>query len=278
MGYGLSFFVQGENIVFYKLILPCLFLLFYVFACQSVKHGEPILFQQDGSRSYVQSTQVKVMVNPEEISPGKTPEDILWSRAEQQAMSKIMNVWLSQGLLLQPSLEQVYDPGSSNFMRRQGEVRAVQDELTEIYTQEFVLDSRFEPIKQVSGTIVKLEDKHAIAGQLQFLRINLADLTPDEQGAYFLVATGSDSDQTGMLRLIGSGKIYHVLDSMAQAVLMETKQEVRTGDIVFLLNGLLQPVQPAEPAAAKSTELPDKEEIVVEPKAEKAVPEPKGSQ
>ncbi|MFW6388831.1 MAG: hypothetical protein ACOCY9_02885 [Desulfohalobiaceae bacterium] len=260
----------------YRFFLVCFLSIFLLAACQVPREQDSGPFQEGSPRNYQHSTQVRVSIHPEEISAGGSPEELLWSRAEHVGMTQIMNHWLSQRLLLRPVKDGSLPEGGS-FLQRNGELSASQDEQTGIYTQEFVLESTLTAIEQASGRIVNLEDQHSIGGQFQHLIIQLSDAAPDEKGAYFMVATKSQDKGPGTHQLLGGGRIHHVLENTAQGVLMETRQEVRPGDMVFLLQSSVQPVAAKQEERQERTRLPEQEEVLVEPKSLDKEPEAKGS-
>ncbi|MFO8032154.1 MAG: hypothetical protein R6U22_06390 [Desulfohalobiaceae bacterium] len=259
----------------YRFLLVCLLFIFLAAACQTPKEQDSSPFKEGSLREYQHSAQIRVSIYPEELDAGASPEELLWAKAEHSGMTEIMNHWLSQRLLLQPVKARAY-PEDAVFLERKGELSTSQDEQTGIYTQEFVLESRFAPVEQVAGVIVNLEDQHAIGGQFQHLNIDLKDAVPEGENAYFLVAKKSEHSGPGRYQLLAGGRIQHVLQNTAQGVLMETKQEVNPGDLVFLLESSVQPVA-AQAEEQEGTGLPDREEVLVEPKTLDQEPEPKGS-
>ncbi len=266
----------------YRLIWSCYLLIFLLIACQAPKAPEDekaTLFQRQQSRQYVQTTRINVEVGPEQISLGSSPEEILWSRAEKLGMAEIMNVWLGQRLLLQPAREQVFDVDTSSFLLRQGQFEPEQEQMTRSYAQEFKLNSMLVPVEQVGGRVVNIEDQYSMAGQFQQVTIELFDLEPDENGAYFVTGRKKEDLDSEVLQILGSGKIYHVLNGTAQASLMETKREVRTGDYIFMLQSEVEPAEKPVVRMPEYVEVPLKEEVVVEPETKEPEPDfvPKGS-
>ncbi|MFW5932351.1 MAG: hypothetical protein ACOCSI_04540 [Desulfohalobiaceae bacterium] len=260
----------------YRFICVALTCVLLAFSCQAQQEQQVASpFQQKSPKEYQHSAQVRVMVHPEQIPEGDSAQELLWSRAEEAGMTRIMNHWISQRLLLEPAKGQS-GFGTQNFLQSSGDLEPSQDEQTGIYTQEFVLESNFVPVEQVSGKIVNLENQHTIGGQFQHISIELQDAVPDQEGAYFLVATRAEEENQGRYRLLGGGKIHHVLGSTAQGVLMETRKEVRSGDLIFLLKTRLRPAA-AEKEEQERTGLPDREQVVVEPESLEEEPEPKGS-
>lgn len=212
--------------------------------------------------------QVKVMVNPEEIPEGDTPEDVLWGKAEKAGLGKAINSWLRQRLLIKASSAQV---NQSSFLERKGQFTPSQDEITNVYSQRFRIAVDFTGATETSGKITAFLDGRAMGGENSYCTIKLADQTPGEQGAYFLVTRPEKVQNKRLMRVIGSGKIYNTVDSTAQALLMETNREIDVGDAVFLLVGSVEPVSSAPAEAPEATEAGEVNEVVVEPSME---PEP----
>ena len=212
--------------------------------------------------------QVQVMANPEEVPVGKTPSEVLWEKAETEGMRQAINSWLRQRLLInvgQAASKQ------SRFLVHEGQFSPEKDEITNVYTQRFQISVDFTASTAVSGKITSFLDGRAMGGENSHCTIELADQTPDENGAYFLVTRPEEVQSERLMRIIGSGKIYNTINSAAQGLLTETNREIDVGDAVFLISGMIKPVTKEPEETPEATESESVDEVTVEPAME---PEP----
>lgn len=254
-------------------------LIFFVAACAQKGAEMDSVFQDVRSETLEQSAQVEVTLGQEKLELGKSPEEQLWERAEEKGVRQAVNPWIKKGYLISPSSANVLEEGFSDFLVRKEEFEAEAKEITQVYSKRFDVRVTLTPVRQVAGKITGIEaDRSMAAGNFQ-VELGLEQLTPDENGAYFVVVqmdTAPEGSEKG--KIVGSGHIYRTLDSKAQAELMETKREVQTGDLVFLLRTEVSPVTPEkkeeeqeEPEEVETE--PSQPEVMVEPKKEKQGPE-----
>ncbi|MCF8085894.1 MAG: hypothetical protein K9J48_03270, partial [Desulfohalobiaceae bacterium] len=199
-----------------------------------------------------------------------------WERAEEKGVREAVNPWIQKGYLIRPSGANVLDEGFSDFHVRKKEFDVEAEEITKVYSKRFEVQVTLAPVEQVSGEITSIESKRSMAAGNYQVMLELNQLVPDEQGAYFVVVkmdTALDDPEKG--QIMGSGHIYRTIGNRAQGVLMETKREIQAGDLVFLLRTEVTPVAPEkeEEEPDKVEEEPDQPEVMVEPKKEPQGPE-----
>jgi hypothetical protein len=221
-------------------------------------------------------TQVQVFVNPEEIPQGSSPASLLREKAEKEGMGNIMNHWIRQRFLFQCSNQTVFNPEKSDLLMNRGRFEIQKDPMTNMFSQTFYLEATFVPVQQLAGSILKLKDNRTLAGQGVHVVISLFEIIPDAKGAYFLVARKEQLDTTDYMRIIGSGKIYHSIDHIAQGIFLETSREIMEKDYVFLL---LVDVKPRQETLLGVTQSPRGssmdsigsgfEEVTIEPHRER---------
>lgn len=256
---------KQRGFIVYKLAALWVILILALCACaasapdRSAQHTADPEHLQD-------EAEVRAIEDPGKIPSGDTPEAHLGSIAERRGMERILNRWIRERFLIAPSNATLYNAAYSSFLQHKGQFEAEQDEVTGVYSQSFKVQAGFFPVAQASGRIAAIEKERTLGSEHTFVTVELQRLTPDNQGAYFVVARQEVADPSGSeLRLIGSGKIYRSLDHTCQAVLLETAQEIMVDDTVYLVQTEVQPMskQKAElPKATKSEKIP---EVVVEP-------------
>lgn len=257
------------------IIIACFVAFFGINSCSFKEKGHQIPVQ---SAKYIEEnreTQVKVFVNPEEIPQGRSPGSLLSEKAEKKGMKKIMNHWIEKGYLFQCSNQTVYDNDKSDLLIHDGEFEPKKDKMTNIFFQEFDIKVSFVPVKQLAGKILELKSNRTFAGQGEPVINYLFEITPDDSGAYFLVARTEHLDDINYFKVIGSGKIYHTTDQIGQGIFLETYQEIMQKDYIFML---LVEIRPLKNTAQKGVEKTKQssmgsevEEVIVEPKQEKTL-------
>ncbi len=257
--------------------LTILFVLVFLAACAQQGAKEKTVFQDVSSETLQQSVQVQVSLGREKLELGKSPEEQLWERAEKEGVREAVNPWIEQGYLIRPSRANVLDEGFSDFLLRKGEYEAEAKEITQVYSKRFDVNVRLTPVEQVSGEVTAIEAKRSMAAGNFHVSLKLKDLTPDDQGAYFVVVqtdTALGDSEHG--KIVGSGRIYRALGDKAQGTLMETKQEIQQGDLVFLLRTEIAPVttEDEEQETEEVETEPQQPEVMVEPRKEPREPEP----
>jgi len=257
-----------------RLMILCL--VFFGVACAQQGAERGTVFQDVPAEKLQQSVQVEVTLGQEKLELGKSPEKQLWERAEEKGVRQAVNPWIREGYLIRPSGANVLDEGFSDFHVRKGEFDVEAKEITQVYSKRFDVQVSLTPVEQVSGKVISIEANRSMAAGNYKVILELNQLTPDKQGAYFVVVkrdTALEDPDKG--QIMGSGRIYRTLDTRAQANLMETKREIEKGDLVFLLRTEITPV-----AAEKEEEEPEEveeeseqPEVMVEPKKEEQGPE-----
>ena len=256
-----------------RIIILCLGL--FVAACAQ-QGAQEKMFQDLSPETLKQSTQIGVTLGQEELEMDKTPEKQLWEKGEREGVREAVNPWIRKGYLIRPSRANVLDSTFSDFIVHGKEFEAKEKEITQVYTKRFDVQVALTPVRQVSGKITGIEANRDMAAENFNVSLKLDDLTPDERGAFFVIVqmdTALEDSDMGMI--VGSGYIYRTQGRQAQGVLMETKREIRAGNLVFLLRTEIDPVsvEKEEPEKVEEEEEPEQPEVMVEPKKEKKGPE-----
>jgi len=217
--------------------------------------------------SKLDSATLEVSCDSRNISADQAPGTVLEKQGLRQGVQEVFNTWLTQRMLVYEQATQEPEPKSLVFVRGQESAgKTAFDQETGIYTQRYTVQVTFRPRAYLRGEIIALEQERTMAANYDQVLIKGGQWTDQAKGAYFLVARGVPETAQGVLRMLGSGRIYNVLGKMAQGRLMETNSEIKVGDFVY-------PVQAeifAEPEKTSNTAPPetemDVEEVVVEPK------------
>jgi hypothetical protein len=247
-----------------------MFVMMMVPGCFQDKNTS-LVWSPKAPESFQESSVVNVMVGPEKIPEGSSPESELWSKALEEGMSRNLNTWLNRRVLFQASNQTAANPETTTFLNREGQFEARADEYTGVYSQKFSVSARWSPHIGVSGKISRLEEERTIGAQHNYATIDLLGARPGPEGAFFIAAHPEEhADGSVFLRAIGSGRIFRVTGNKAQAMLLETTRELVVGDPVFLVSTRAEPLFEA-PEEPEATADPDLNEVVVEPRKE---PEP----
>ena len=259
-----------------RLMILCM--AFFVLACAPQSAEKATVFQDVRSETLQQSAQVQASLGQEKLELGKSPEEQLWELAEQKGVRMAVNPWIEKGYLIRPSTANVLEEGFSDFHVRKGDFDVEAKEITRVYSKRFDVQASLAPVEQVSGKVTAIEAKRSMAAGNFRVILELNQLVPDEQGAYFVIVkmdTALDDPDQGSI--VGSGHIYRTLGRKAQATLLDSKREIQKGDLVFLLRTEITPVgteEEEEPQEVEpEPEQPQQPEVMVEPKKEKEGPE-----
>jgi len=244
-----------------------MFVLMMVPGCFQEKNTS-LVWSPNAPESFQESSVVNVMVSPEKIPEGSSAESELWAKALEEGMSRNLNTWLNRRVLFQASNQTAANPEITTFLHREGQFEAQADEYTGVYSQKFSVSARWSPHIARSGMISRLEEERSIGAQHNYATIDLLGARPGPEGAFFVAAHPEEhSDGSVFLRAIGSGRIFRVTGTKAQAMLLETTRELVVGDPVFLVTTRAEPVV-APPEEPDVTADPDLNEVVVEPRKE----------
>ncbi len=250
-----------------KSIMWVMFVLMLLPGCFQETNSS-LLWHPVPPETFQKSSVVDVMISPEKIPQGSTPEAELWSRALEEGMAENLNYWLNRRVLFQASNQTAANPESSTFLERQGQFEVHADEFTGVYTQQFSVAARWSPQLSRAGKISRLEEERSIGGQNNYATIDLMGVKPGSDGAYFIAAHPEEhADGSVSLRAIGSGRIFRVTGHKAQAMLLETIRELVVGDPIFLIDTMTRPVE-KEPEEVDMSAEPELDEVVVEPRKE----------
>jgi len=258
--------------------LNIILLVLFLSACTTFKQSEQLVADTD--RQIKESRQVKVDIaytEKEKNEDKKALKKQLWKKAEKKGMRKINQSWLGRRLLLPMSNATVFaSPEKKIFVQHKGKLTLPDSEEILPYVR-FRVSASFFPVKQLSGTIVKIEKGRTIAGEDSQVSMKFPDIKPTRDGAYFLIARPEKIDQKNYVRVIGSGKIFNSMQDLSQGILLETSQEILVGDNLYLLQTMVRPAKEKNKDKIDATGLDQEERIVVEPISEPKASTPKGS-
>jgi hypothetical protein len=252
--------------------LPWLAICFMV-AWAAVPGYGTLLAEQARPEKMQHGFQIRVTIDQAEIPQGATPESVLRKKAEKKGIKRVNKHWLNRRLLFQPTNHEYYPLGQERFVFHRGDFEARRNEVTKVYTQAFRVKANFVPVRQVSGTIVELQDKRSLAAQNDFVTLKLHGLVPGEGGAYCIVSRPKTVQDEQYQHMIGAARIYHTANRNAQAVLLRTNKEIMVDDSVYMMQIEVEPVastagaQKREPKP-EATETSETEEVMVKPEKE----------
>ena len=250
----------------FKMLMASLFL---VSACSSGMHSPEGVFPQALSPQPWEETAIAaVSVDPQDIPLGQEAGDVLQKKGLRQGVDTIFNRWMAQRLIFQEETKVDKDLCAQPFVRQEAPLQALQNEVTDIFSLKFELQATFAPCASFQGRIMDLENERSIVSTLDQVLITGGPWLSRSTDSFFLVGRPLNNDGRDVMRLIGSGQIFHVLGDLAQGRIMETNQEIKEGDRVFPVwvqsTGIKAPAP--EPSAQENVS-----EVMVEPKP---VPEP----
>ena len=144
-------------------------------------------------------------------------------------------------------------------------------------TQDFTFELTFIPDWKITGQIKKIEEDRYIAGSSDRVLIALFDYYPLKFPAYFLIGRQTVEENNDLVRIIGFGKLTQALGpvagvninkkysgTLAQGQILETDQEILTGDLIFLV--MVKAWAKPEAQLKKEELTTDTNEVVVEPR------------
>lgn len=244
--------------------LVFLFIFCFCAACAQTQKNTAFLAEDLHTTQWQESATAKVSCDLQDIPVGEEPDSILQERGLLQGVKGIFNSWLTKRLLFQELPPGHSDTDKSDFVQIDTKAEAVLDQETDMYTQTFDVQARFEPRANLQGEIIDIENERSMAASFDQVLIRGQSWTSRAEGAFFIIARVVPEIQGQALRTIGSGRIYHVLGPLAQGQLLETNREIQVGDRIYPVwistKGLEE--EQADMAPKEDTDVP---EVVVEP-------------
>lgn len=256
--------------------LSIIAIVLFLIGCGGGKQAEKFSAETNRPVKITKLKKVNVSYDKGE-EKGASLKEELWKEAEEKGIQKINKSWLSQRLLVPISNATVYDSDKPDFVEREGEIVFPETDEDFLPSLEFEVSISFTPVDQVRGKIVDIENDGTLAGKDSQVSIEFRDLHPAEKGTYFLVTRPESVKKNNYVRVIGSGKIYNVMQELSQGVLQKSSQEIMEGDRVYILQTKVSSLQEKEEKKANATEMDVKDRIIVEPVQEPEKTTPKGS-
>lgn len=259
------------------ILCMCLFL----FACQQDKPLPDYFGNKQPAREYTRSEEFAVTISSGDMERENLREDgglnrEMRDRALKEGMELVLRKFVNDGFLLRGGTDDSMSPADVDFMDFSGSIEPKKAPVTGDRTQKFRLNAKMVPDWKLIGKIVKLEDDRYVASRGDRCTIVPIEYCPQEPPAYFLVAQPVREMGKRMLRVIGSGKLTHATHdsrvtvdgtytgNIVQVELLETSEEVMKGDVVIWLQAELTAL-PGEVTPFEPTDIPDVEEVIVEP-------------
>ena len=215
------------------------------------------------------SKDIKVYIDKSQILEGESPKKLLLKKAEKEGTESIMRLWSMKRYLFVKKAEKLYPLGFSSFFVVKKDFIPYLNPDNYIYEQLFNVKMEFLPCDQVIGDIISIEGERSLAADNYYITIKLKDLSPDSNGAYFVIGRprtyGPNSKR--YYEIIGGGKIYRIVKNLAQGIILVSNREVTMDDKIFLVKAQITPVVKKE----KGKKV---EEVVVEPKIIKNIKAP----
>jgi len=244
--------------------LVFLFIFCFCAACAQTQKNAAFLAEGIHTTQWQESATARVSCDLQDIPAGEDPKSILQERGLLQGVKSIFNSWLTKRLLFQQLPSGHSDTEKTEFVQIDTKAEAVLDQETDMYTQTFDVQARFEPLAHLEGEIIDLEGERSMAASFDQVLIRGQSWTSRAQGAFFIIARTVPETQGQALRTIGSGRIYHVLGSLAQGQLLETNREIQVGDRIYPVWISTQGLKEEQPDMAPKADT-DVPEVVVEP-------------
>lgn len=191
------------------------------------------LADQPHTTHWQESTTAKVSCDSQDIPAGKEPGSVLQERGLLQGVKSVFNSWLTKGLILQEQPTSALDAHGSEFVQSETRAHADHDQETDMYTQTLDVQVTFQPSTSLRGEIIDLENEQSMAAGFDQILIQGQEWISQTEGAFFIVARPILEAKGSTLRMIGSGRIYHVLGHLAQGRLLETNKEIHVGDFIY---------------------------------------------
>lgn len=255
------------------LLLSCL-VLFLASCAPQGEDKDP--FQDARSETLTNSIRVEASLDMERLDPGQEIENQLLEEAKMEGVRLAVNEWVDKGYLVRPSKATPFSSDHSKFIASDTDFQPEELEFAQVYNQVFEVRVSLDPVEQVSGEVKEIEGRQTMAAGNFLTDLQLSELTPDEEGAFFVIVNmEGESQQSSLGQIVGSGYIYNTSGQTAQSELMETRQEIRSGDLVFLLQTEVTPVvvEEEEPEPEPVEVEREEPEVVVDPVEEPEEPE-----
>ena len=254
-----------------------LFCFVCLVSCIQVKPVGKFFDSNLGSKPIVEKTDVKVVLTEQEVANHEDMETAFWDRAMRKGMESLARKLLQKHILVKGSIGQVPSPKNVYFFQKIGQVSPGKLPVTGDLTQDFSFELTFIPDWKIAGQIKKIEEDRYIAGSSDRVLMVLFDYYPLKLPAYFLIGRQTVEESNNLIRIIGFGKLTQALGpvagvninkkysgTLAQGQILETDQEILTGDLIFLV--MVKAWAKPEAQLKKEELTTDTNEVVVEPR------------
>jgi len=244
-------------------------------ACGQMNKNARFPAQGPHTTPWQESATAKVSCDVQDIKGDEEPGFVLQERGLLQGVQSVFNSWLTKRLLFQEHPAEPLSAQTPDFVQMDSSPQAEHDQEADMYTQTLNVRTTFEPRANLQGTIIDLENERSMAANYDQILIQGQDWTSRADGAFFIVARPVPETHGQALRIIGSGRIYHVLGDLVQGQLLETNKEIHAGDVTYPVWVSARVVEEQEPELGPEQEQSVPEVVVEpEPKPEREWSEP----
>jgi len=237
-----------------------------------------VLKKDKGGSSSLQvlrkTTYVDVTLDATDLGEKNKVKDILLSKAEEKGIQKVARDWLNKRFMFQ-LIGKIKNNHKEeirlNTLDR--EFEPSYDNMTNLYEAKFKFSAELMPHLKFAGNIAGIEGGYSIA--TSHVAIELMGVTPLGDITYFVVAKKNDFNVGSYYQVIGFGKIYHVLNKIAQAEIITSTEEIKLGDLILLLKTKIVPIEEKKKVNEKKDVIPIIKVYPVVEKKEKGIKEMK---
>lgn len=212
-------------------VFPLIFLVVIFFGCNKqwkqkniTVNGTPTLLKE--------KRDVHVIFDSSELESWEDVKDVLILEAQKKAILDIAKKWLGESLLLKTTNQRLLPDGEMELNVASKDFDPDFDKETNIYEADFSFECELVPTLDYVGEIIGIEGGYSLA--TSNVVVELKGIIPKGY-TYVAIAKKNDFNLGNYYQITGFGKIYNVMNKVAQCEIISTARETRKGDLVFLL-------------------------------------------
>ncbi len=186
------------------------------------------------------TVRVDVSLDTESLQHKDKIKEVLVSKAGKDGVLKVVREWLNKSLLFKMGEVKKYSFGKEMKLNIEDMMfKPFYDKLTQVYSGSFKCYVKLDPRRDFLGIITGIEGGFSLA--TFHIVIELCGVKPVGD-TYFIIARKNDFNVGSLYQMIGLGKIYNVIGKIAQGEIITSTQEIKRGDLIFLLYTKISPV------------------------------------
>jgi len=179
-----------------------------------------------------ETRKTHVILDGSDLKNGEDVKDKLVLQAQKKAILDIAKKWIDESLLFQVCNKRLLSHGEIELNIKNRDFDVNFDKETNIYEADFQFELEMVPSLDYLGEVSGIEGGYSLA--TSNITIELKGVKP-KGDTYVVFAKNNDFEIEDYYQITGFGKIYNVIDKIAQCKIITSSREIRKGDIVFLL-------------------------------------------